>query len=449
MGPTPPVAPDGEEWRNYFALVDCSSFYASCEKLLAPQLRDHPLIILSNNDGCVVSRCLVAKGLGIPLGVPVFKIKESIAKHHITVLSSNYELYADISRRVMECLGCFSPQIEVYSIDEAFLQVKADAMPFGHWAVALQKQIKRMTGIAVTVGIGPTKTLAKVASHLAKSIPQAQGVFWLNSKSGVQAALSDLPISELWGIGHRYRKKLKNLDIERVQQLLDFGEIWMEKHLGGVTGRRLWWELHGVACSTLKPTPPRRQQIAYSRSFSSPIENPGELENIIRQYISSASARLRNCRLAAHKMSVFLNTNRHRPGLPQHHPTGEHFFLQATTYTPEFIAAGRKLLQSMYRPGHRYIKAGVILWDLCGHNEIAPSLFIPSPRRQMTLMGAVDKINQLMGRDTLRPASFLRTASWQMRRNKLSPRATTRWTELPEVGRCLLRETGEPLPAGK
>ncbi len=443
------LSPQSEGWLTFFALVDCSCFYASCEKLLDPRLREHPLIVLSNNDGCVVSRCPAAKRLGILIGTPLFKIKKLIENHQVAMLSSNYELYGDMSSRVMECLRHFSPRIEIYSIDEAFLRLDSSDMPFREWAVSLRQQIRQMSGIEVTVGIGPTKTLAKVASHIAKSAARAEGIFCLNSQAGIQSALLHLPVSELWGIGHRYSRKLRLLNIDSVQQLLTLGEIWMEKHLGGLTGRRLWWELNGVVCSALNPEPAVRRQITYSRSFSNPLDDLGELELVISQYISAASARLRGLRLAAQGMSVFMNTNRHRPNLPQHHPTLHHRFPQETVYTPKLIAAGRALLRAMYRPGNRYIKAGVVLQDICRYNEIAPQLFIPFPRRQLCLMEAVDEVNLLMGRDTLRPASSVRAAHWSMRREMRSARATTRWTELPEVRHCLPRETDESPPEAK
>jgi len=432
-----------KSWENHFALVDCSSFYASCEKLFHPRLHDLPLIVLSNNDGCVVSRCREAKRLGIPLGAPVFKIRDLIENHRVTVLSSNYELYGDISRRVMECLRRFSPQIEPYSIDEAFLQHNIKDMPLRPWAVSLQHSLRQSTGIGVTVGIGPTKILAKVASHIAKNRTETEGVFCLASRDEIRAALNVLEVSELWGIGHRYRKKLKTLHIERVQQLLDLGETWMEKHLGGVVGRRLWWELQGVSCRPLSSAPSCRRQIAFSRSFSNPVEDVESLENVICQYVTCAVNRLRDYALSARRMTVFLKTNSHRPRLPQHHPMLFHCFPQAGGYTPEFIAAGKKLLHAMYRPGHRYIKAGVILWDLCGREELTPHLFLPEPRRKERFMETVDALNRKMGSNTLRPASFQQTTSWQMRRSHMSPRYTTRWAELPEVGKCLFRETGE------
>lgn len=438
-----------DRWENYFALVDCSSFYASCEKLFRPRLRERPLVVLSNNDGCVVSRCRQAKALGIPLGAPVFKIRELIETQRVALFSSNYELYGDISRRVMGCLSRFSSRIEPYSIDEAFLQHNINERPLHPWAVDLQRQLRQSTGIEVTVGIGPTKILAKVASHLAKSRVENQGICCLADRAEIRAALKAMEVSELWGIGHRYRKKLKALDVQRVQQLLQLGESWMEKHLGGVVGRRLWWELQGFPCRNLNSAPSSRRQITCSRSFSKPIEDIGSLESAVCQYVSGAVARLRDYRLAARRMTVFLRTNSHRPRLPQHHPMRFHCLPRAGSYTPEFIAAGKKLLRSMYRPGHRYIKAGVILWDLCDPQDLAPHLFLPDPQRKMRFMEAIDALNRKMGDNTLRPASFERAASWQMRRSHMSPRYTTRWAELPEVGRCLFRESGESPTAAK
>jgi DNA polymerase V len=435
----------GIPWDRPFALVDCSSFYASCEKLLVPALRDHPIIVLSNNDGCVVSRCPQAKVLGIPLGAPYFKIKPLADRHEIAVFSSNYELYADISQRVMTCLRSLSPRMEVYSIDEAFLKPEETGPSLRDWALGLRRRVKRTTGIDVTVGTGPSKTLAKVASRLAKTSPGGEGVFCLESAVETRTVLEKLPVSELWGIGYRYQKKLQDLGILLASQLLDQGEIWLDRHLGGVIGRRLWWELHGLPCRTLNPLPPQREQIAYARSFSRPIEEERELADAISQYISGAAARMRSFNLAARRMTVFLHTNRHRPRLPQYHPALQHRFMQAVFYTPELIETGKRLLGMMFRPGHRYIKAGIILWELCLQSDIPPPLFAPPPNRHRALMASVDEINRLMGRNTVRPASFVCTADWQMRRGRLSPRYTTRWGELPVISRCLLRETGEPL----
>lgn len=437
------------DWNHPFALVDCSSFYASCEKLLAPELRNRSLIVLSNNDGCVVSRCPEAKRMGIPLGAPFFKIKSLTDAHETAVFSSNYELYADISQRVMTCLRQFSPQMEVYSIDEAFLRPRPTNQPLREWAISLRRQVKQATGMTVTVGTGPSKTLAKIASHLAKTSPRDDGVFCLESSAELSSILDSLPVSELWGIGYRYQKKLQSIGIRKVSQLLDLGEIWMDKHLGGVVGRRLWWELHGIPCSTLQPVLKQREQIAYSRSFSRPIETENELADVISRYMSGAAARMRSFDLAAHRVTIFLHTNRHRPQLPQYHPARQHRFAQAVFYTPDLIRTAKQILGIMFRPGYRFIKAGVILWELIPQREIPPQLFAAPPTRHRNLMISVDEINAAMGRDTIRPAAFIRTADWQMRRGRLSPRYTTRWEELPQVSRCLLTETAESLPAEK
>lgn len=427
-------------WRDCFALVDCNNFYASCERLFDPSLRRRPLIVLSNNDGCVVARSPEVKRLGIPGGVPLFKIRDLVDRHGIAVRSSNYELYGDMSRRVMDCLHDAALKTEVYSIDEAFLRLPFPCAEAEAWAAQTAERVQRWTGIAVTVGIGPTKTLAKVASRRAKTLKRP--FFCLGFPDRVHAELEALPVEELWGVGFRNHKKLRHVGIGTAAQLADMEECWLERNLGGVAGRRLWWELHGVACHPMKEAPRERQQLACARSFSRPIGEVAELEAAVCLYAVTAAARLRGFGMRARRLLVFLCTSRYRMHQPRQVSLLQQPFAPASDYTPQIVGAARELVRSAHRPGTRYFKAGVVLADLAAAASVPRALFETDEAQNRALMRAVDEVNARMGRYVLVPASFPRSGEWRMSRRRLSPRWTTHWQDLPEV-RQILRSPAE------
>jgi len=293
-----------------FALLDCNNFYVSCERLFQPMLQGKPVVVLSNNDGCVIARSDEAKALGIPMGLPAFKLTELLQEHPIEIFSSNYTLYGDLSTRVMKTLTQWAPAVEVYSIDEAFLDLtglSTDALAgYGH---TMRATIHQWTGIPVSIGIGPTKTLAKLANRLAKRSLEAQGMVALTSPSEIEAILAQMPIEALWGIGPGYTRCLKAHDIRTALQLRDANDRWIRQQLG-VVGQRIVWELRSISCLSLERCPPPKHSLMVSRSFGRPITTRTEMSEAVASYMSRAAEKLRRSHGAAGVLTVFLMTNR-------------------------------------------------------------------------------------------------------------------------------------------
>ncbi|MBN1845985.1 MAG: Y-family DNA polymerase, partial [Sedimentisphaerales bacterium] len=275
-----------------YALVDCNNFYVSCERVFAPRWEGQPVVVLSNNDGCVVARSDEAKALGIRMGVPVFQVRDLIEKHGVEVFSSNYTLYADMSRRVMETLAGFAPAMEVYSIDEAFLDLAGNRADRTEYARQIRRRVRQWVGIPVTIGLGPSKTLAKVANHLAKWSARAQGVLDLTECPYLAEALRRTPVQDVWGVGPQYARRLRQAGIQTAWDLRSAGDAWIRRELG-VTGLRTVHELRGIACYDLETSAPPNQGIANSRSFGRPVETLAELQEAVAAYMSRAARKLR------------------------------------------------------------------------------------------------------------------------------------------------------------
>src|SRR5215813_11351401 len=293
-----------------FALIDCNNFYVSCERVFQPALCSKPVVVLSNNDGCVIARSEEAKALGIPMGIPAFKLADLRQEHPIEVFSSNYTLYGDLSARVMTTLAQWAPAVEVYSIDEAFLDLTGistdDLRIYGQ---TLRATIHQWTGIPVSIGIGPTKTLAKLANRLAKRSPQAQGVVILTSPLEIEATLAQTPIQDIWGIGPGYTRRLHAHEIRTAIQLRNMTDRWVRQELG-IVGLRLVWELRGISCLPLEFCPPPKQSLMVSRSFGRPITTLIEMREAVATYMTRAAEKLRRHQVAAGVLTVFLMTNR-------------------------------------------------------------------------------------------------------------------------------------------
>ena len=414
------------------ALVDCNNFYASCERVFDPHLWNRPVVVLSNNDGCVVARSAEAKALGIATGTPYFQIRDLVARHGIIVRSSNYKLYGDLSARIMTVLGRSTPHLEVYSIDEAFMDLAG--MPLDRlmdYGREIRRTVLRWTGIPVSVGIAPTKTLAKVANHLAKQAPAAGGVWSLAETHDQMAVLARLDVQDIWGIGARLAARLRRAGIATALDLREASPNRVRR-LVGVVGERTALELRGLPCIGLEETPPPAKSIVRSRSFGRPVERQEELEEAVAAYATRAAEKLRLHRRVAGALSVFVATSRFR---------GAPYANQATLSldpptddTARLIHAALAALRPIFREGLAYQKAGVMLGGLQPRAGLTESLFDRYDRgRSERLMAVLDDVNHRLGPDTLRYAASGMERPWQMRREHASPHYTTRWDELPIV----------------
>ncbi len=419
-----------------FALVDCNSFYCSCEAVFQPRLWGKPVVVLSNNDGCVIARSPEAKTAGIPMGAPAFLWREQFQKQGIEVFSSNYELYGDMSRRVMEVLADAAMAIEIYSIDEAFLRLDETPAALLERGRQIRAGVRRCTGIPVGIGVAATKVLAKLANRHAK---KNGGVYALDHQSQEgQALIEAWPVAELWGVAGQLEKRLSWLDIYTAGQLARAKRSLLRQNFGVVV-ERMALELGGVSCLALEEVQHDRKNICCSRSFGRPVDSLEELREAAATHATRAGEKLRAQGLAASAVCVFLVTNRHRPEEPQYCPQAGRELLVPTSFTPELIGECLRVLNAIYKPGFRYKKCGVLCLDLVPDDEKQASLFRPvDPEREekeRRLMAAVDKLNLWGGRGTVRAASMGagKPQEWQMRRDCKTPCYTTRIEDLPRA----------------
>jgi DNA polymerase V len=419
--------------NHLFALVDCNNFYVSCERIFEPSLENRPVVVLSNNDGCVVSRSNEAKRLGIKMGVAFFKIKDFADKHGVEALSSNYTLYADMSRRVMETLCHFSPEIEVYSIDEAFLDLSGLGDPPTEYGRKIRHTVKQWTGMPVSIGIAGTKTLAKIANRIAKRSPEAAGVFELTKQAPIDKALAQTKVDHIWGIGIKTCIKLKRAGIHTAMDLRRVDVEWMRQRFG-VTGVRTVYELRGACCYELEQEPPTKKGITVSRIFGRNIEAIEELKEAIASYVSRASEKLRQEGVATGAMTVYVMTSRFVDPRKRYFNSRAVSFPTATNYTPELIDYAIKAVEQLYRKGFLYNKAGVIFGDLVPEERVQGN-FLDTIDRQKSqrLMQVVDTINTRLPDSALRWAAEGIHQPWRTKFAKRSKRYTTQWDELVEV----------------
>jgi DNA polymerase V len=415
-----------------FALVDCNNFYASCERVFNPKLEGKPIIVLSNNDGCVVARSNEAKALGIKMGVPAFEIKNLIKVHNVQVFSSNYTLYGDMSQRVMESLKEFSPEMEIYSIDEAFLNLTGfEHLDLSEYGRKIKKSIKQWTGIPVSVGIARTKTLAKLANRIAKKNPENQGIANILDPKDEFEALSKIAVGDVWGIGSSFARLLESKGIRTALELRDADERWIKKKMG-VVGLRTVLELRGISCLPLEDCRPTRKGMTVSRLFGKPIERLTELKEAMATYLSTAGEKLRRENLAANVLGVYVMTDRFKEPYYSRSTTIE--LPVATCDTQELIRYGLRAVEALYRHGLQFKKGGVMLTDLVESSHVQQNLFDTSDRqRSMRLMQAMDKVNTAIGAETLRFAAAGINPQWKVLANHKSKRYTTCWDELVSV----------------
>ena len=417
-----------------FALVDCNNFYASCEKLFRPDLADKPVVVLSNNDGCIIARSKEAKKLGIKMGLPVFQVRDLLQKHKIVAFSSNYALYADMSQRVMSTLESLAPRVEVYSIDEAFLDLTGVEFTqnLTEFGLSVRNTVQKWTGITVCVGIAPTKTLAKLANHAAKTWPKTGGVVDLTSSERQRKLLSLLPVGEVWGIGGKQTKRLEQLGITTALQLADADPKFIRQHFSVVVERTVR-ELNGESCIALEDVAPTKKQIVSSRAFGERITDKQQMREAISEYISRACKKLRQEQQQAKHLTVFLRTS---PFSDKDAPYSASKSLELdapTSDTRIFLAKAMQLLDSLWLDGYRYAKAGVMLADFYDPGVYQPSLFdepLVVKESDQKLMQLMDTLNSKHGK-TLWFASQGTNQEWSMKRELLSPAYTTNWLELP------------------
>lgn len=419
-----------------FALIDCNNFYASCETLFRPALHGRPVVVLSNNDGCVVARSAETKALGIKMGTPWHMLKDLARRHGIIAFSSNYALYADMSARVMRLLATYSPLQEVYSIDECFLNLSGAQPTPRDCARLIRNEVHRQVGLPVCVGLGTTKTLAKLANHVAKKRPQYDGVFTFDglSEREVESIMASIEVGEVWGIGSRFASRLNAMGIRSVLDLKQSPAKVLRRQFS-VTLERTIRELNGEVSYELMAGPNERQQIFSSRSFGKLIGDLAPLEESIVSYATRATEKLRAQKLLTGCVAVMIRTNPFRADLPQYQRSVA-LPITSTDDTRLIVQDALKILRLIYRDGYLYQMTGVLLSELTLREQRQGGLFDDplAQEKSEALMQAMDRVNRIFGRGTLKLlAEGSDDAPWKMRAERRSPRYTTRLEEVPLV----------------
>lgn len=416
-----------------FALVDCNSCYASCEQIFRPDLRGQPIVVLSNNDGCIVAKNKEAKTLGIRGFDPYFKLKSFLEQNNVQVFSSNYPLYGDTSNRVMQTLRDYSPEVEVYSIDEMFLQLDGINTDLKSYGQSMRQRLWREVRMPVGVGIAPTKTLAKLANHAAKKINKTEGVCVLDQAHKWQWLQQRLPVGQVWGIGSRMEKRLRALNIETIADLAAADGKQLRRQFS-VGIEKTIAELNGESCLALEEAPPPKQQIYCTRSFGQKVYQQRELEQAVCLYAGRAAEKLRAQNSLAKTLHVFIQTSRH----------GDDYYYNSVTVQLPHPSSDSRIIESrarhatqqLFRAGYAYAKAGVGIVELCGSENLQRDIFSPGQSaKSEALMTAIDSINRKFGRHTAHIASEGVHGRWTMQQQLLSPAYTTRWSDIPRV-RC-------------
>ncbi|WP_395498090.1 Y-family DNA polymerase [Rickettsiella endosymbiont of Litargus connexus] len=417
----------------YFALADCNNFYVSCERVFNPALEKQPIIILSNNDGCIISRSNEAKALGIPMGAPAFKYRDWVRRGQIRCFSSNYALYGDMSQRVMDSLRRLCPDMEVYSIDEAFLKLDHYSYyDLKAYLIEIRQKVKQWTGIPISIGLASSKTLAKVANFYAKRISKT-GVYDLRCAVHRDSLLKTLPIEEIWGIGRKLTEKLQHYSIKTAFDLQQANPKIMRRRFSVVI-ERIILELNGISCLDLE-TVAAKKQIMCSRSFGRPVTDWQDLSSALSRYAARAAYKLRKQNSKAQAIYVFVTTNRHKTSDRQYTKGLTSSLVTATNDTRELITAAQRVLKQLYKTGFNYKKAGILLIDIISDSQHLNDLFVqPTSLRSVALMKILDETNKSFGSHTLFfAAEGCVQASWSMRSGNRSPRYTTHWQEIVKV----------------
>jgi len=409
---------------NRVALIDCNNFYASCESVFNPNLEKKPVVVLSNNDGCIIARSNEAKALGIKMGEPLHQCQSLITKNRVHVFSSNFPLYGDMSCRVMETLSTFTPDMEIYSIDEAFLNLDGIPGDLTEYGKTIRKTVKRSTHIPVSVGIGTSKTLAK-------KVPEHGGVFDISDR--IEESLADIDVGDIWGIGWQYAKLLRRHGILTALDLRNAPDEWVKKHMT-IVGLRTVMELRGTSCLPLDEAEQPKKSIMCSRSFGRKVYSLDELQEAAAAYIARAAEKLREQNSAASFIQVILMEFPFNDGHPKTRICSTSIPV-ATAYTPDLIRYAKALVKRIYYKGPAYRKVGVMLSGIVQRGQVQMNLFHSSREgeKEITLMKTMDEINQTWGRGTLIHAASGFSRPWWMRQTRRSARFTTSWADLPVV----------------
>lgn len=416
-----------------YGLVDCNNFYASCQRVFEPHLIGKPVVVLSNNDGCVIARSNEAKALGIPMGAPAFEYKKLFEENNVFVYSSNYALYGDMSSRVMNLLSNFTPEIEIYSIDEAFL--KFDGFKYvdlNEYGLQIKRTVTKGTGIPISVGFAPTKALSKVANKIAKKFPEkTNGVYVIDTDEKRIKALKWLPIEDVWGIGRKHARRLKNKNVHNAFQFTQLHDDWVRKEMA-VVGLRLKHELEGKPTLNLD-LPKSKKMIATTRSFETMHTKFDDLAERISTFTASCSEKLRRQNSHCNMIMIFLHTNYFRKDLPQYSRSIVVKTDFPTNSTIELTKYAKSGLKAIFQEGYHYKKAGVIVMGLTPNNETQLSLFNSSNPKHQPLMGVVDRLNKSYGTNKVKFGNQSLGRQWKMKQEKLSPRYTTSINEVIEL----------------
>ena len=413
------------------ALVDCNNFYASCERVFQPHLENKPIVVLSNNDGCVIARSNESKALGVKMGAPAFQMKEIFDKNNVHVFSSNFALYGDLSKRVMTILQGEAPQIEIYSIDEAFLDFTG-IIDKKKQAVDLRNKVKKWTGIPVSVGLAPTKTLAKIANHVAKKHTK-HGVFVLDNNRLIIKVLKRIPVGDVWGVGRRYAEFLSSKGIYTAYDLTLKNDHWVKRNLS-INGLRMVKELKGIPCYALESSTSRKKNICTSRSFGRKVKDFDELKEAVASYATGCAMKLRKEKSLAFKVMVFLTTNPFNTSESQYRASQKIMLDVPTNDGVEITKVAISALKKIYKSGFIYKKAGVIVSEIVPDYSRQLSLFDNRDvNKQKKLMDVMDKLNTQMGRDKVRLAVQGFDRKWRLKQERLSPCYTTRLADILTV----------------
>lgn len=413
-----------------FALVDCNNFYVSCERVFKPQLEGKPVVVLSNNDGCIIARSEEAKKLGLKMAEPVFKKTDLLKTNDVQVFSSNYTLYGDMSQRVTETLSRFAPQVEIYSIDEAFLDLAGQNKNYEELGHEIIRTVKKHTGIPVSVGIGPTKTLAKIANKAAK---QTGGIFILKNDRQRDALIRNTPIEKVWGIGRQYSKLLKRNGVNTAHDFTTLDNHWLKSKMK-IMGLRVKQELLGESCIPLEMIIPAKKAIATTRAFGRKTGDIKNLQEAVSTYAVRCAEKLRRQKSVANLLTVFIHTDPFNPEERQLNVSKTITLPVATNSNAEISKYALICLKELFAPAYNYKKAGVIVDGLQSETAFQGNMFDATDRKkQQKLLAAIDKLNKEFGRDKVKLAVQGDGKNWKLRQEKLSGRYTTRWNEIIEV----------------
>ena len=413
-----------------FALVDCNNFYVSCERVFNPMLEGKPVVVLSNNDGCIISRSEEAKTLGLQMAEPAFKKIKFLIDNGVQIFSSNYTLYGDMSARVSETLSCFTPEIEIYSIDEAFLNLTGFTGDLEKLCYEITSTVKQNTGIPISVGIGPTKTLAKIANKAAK---QSGGIFIIRNKRQLDTLIRNTPIEKVWGIGRQYAKLLMLNNVKTAYDFTLLDDGWLRTKMK-VIGLRIKRELLGESCIQLELIIPPKKAVATTRAFGKKTSELKYIEEAVSTYAVRCGEKLRKQNSVANLLTVFIHTDPFNPDEPQINKSKTVTLPVATNDSIELIKYSLVYLKEIFSQGFRYKKAGVIVDGLQDESHFQQNIFDKTDRKkQRELFKSIDNLNREFGRDKVKLAVQGDGKEWKLRQEKLSKRYTTNWNEIIEV----------------